>query len=70
LRHDGADSGDYDNYSGSGDGGGDGCSSLAEEGRGPQGWMCRVLSDGGRQKIAMPFGDFTQQRGAMFLMLS
>jgi hypothetical protein len=31
----------------------DGCS-LAEEGRGLQGWMymCRVSSDGGRQKIA------------------
>jgi hypothetical protein len=43
---------DDDDCSGSGDGGGDGCGSLAEEGRGLQGWMCQVSSDGGRQKIA------------------
>jgi hypothetical protein len=48
-------------------------------GVGSAGMMCRVSSDGGRQKIAKskstspassPFGDFTQQRGAMFLTLS
>jgi hypothetical protein len=57
-RHNGADSGDNDDCSDSGDGGGDGCKSLAEEGRGLQGWMCRVSSDGGRQKIAKAIWQF------------
>jgi hypothetical protein len=50
----------------------DGCS-LAEEGRGLQGWGCTCV--GCRQMVVArksqkPFGDFTQQRGAMFLTLS
>jgi len=38
-------------------------------GVGSKGWMCRVLKMVVARKLQKPFGDFTQQRGAMFLTL-